>query len=76
MLTTGANEQRPYGMTRSDLTQQLLPRVLLDAMPCSRVESSRVLQIAAPFELTRPFDGQHSAPSPSGDPHTSRTDGL
>ena len=66
---------RPYGPTYSDLVQRLLPSVLLDAMPRSRVEFSRVLETAAAFEPTRPFDDQSQVASPAGNSPVSRATG-
>lgn len=44
-----------YGFTFSDLTQRLLPAIVLDAYPSRRVSGSRALQIAKQIQPTPPF---------------------
>ena len=52
---TGPTDERPYGFTYSDLTQRLLPALLLDAFPNSPIEYQRALSIAKRMEPTPPF---------------------
>lgn len=52
---TGPNNGRPYGFTYSDLTQRLLPRIILDAYPHGPVDASRAIQIASEIVPTPPF---------------------
>ena len=56
---TGAREDG-YGFTFSDLTQRLLPAVVLDAYPSKPVNPERALQIALEMTATVPFQEQKS----------------
>jgi hypothetical protein len=57
---TGTNG-RPHGFTFSDLTQRLLPAIVLDAYPTQSVNPARALQIAKTMKPTPPFkDGATS----------------
>lgn len=51
---TGSNG-RDYGFTFSDLTQRLLPSIILDAYPKSGVTASQALEIAKRTQPTPPF---------------------
>ena len=56
---TGENVNE-YGFTFSDLTQRLLPSIILDAYPNSPVEASRALEITRSTKPTPPFqDGEN-----------------
>ncbi len=46
---------RDYGFTFSDLTQRLLPTIVLDAYPTRRVEGARAIEIARSMSPTPPF---------------------
>jgi hypothetical protein len=46
---------RDYGFTFSDLTQRLLPTIVLDAYPTRRVEGTRAIEIARAMAPTPPF---------------------
>lgn len=52
---TGPENSRNYGFTYSDLTQRLLPAIVLDAYPNSKVNPQRILQIAKDIVPTPPF---------------------
>lgn len=52
---TGAFNGREYGFTFSDLTQRLLPGIVLDAYPDGPVVSSRASEIAQAMAPTSPF---------------------
>lgn len=54
---TGDNGERSYGCTYSDLTQRLVPSIVLDAFPDRAVSGSRAIEIARTFEPTPPFRG-------------------
>lgn len=56
---TGPQSDREYGYTFSDLTQRLLPAIVLDAYPQSAVRASRALEIAQAIVPTPPFGGDH-----------------
>ena len=59
VTATGKTKDRDYGFTFSDLTQRLLPAVVLDAYPANKVTASRALEIANGIVPTAPFqDGQ------------------
>lgn len=51
---TGSNGH-DYGFTFSDLTQRLLPSIILDAYPKSAVRASRAIEIAGQVQPTPPF---------------------
>jgi AAA+ superfamily predicted ATPase len=48
--------KRHYGFTFSDLTQRLLPAIVLDAYPSHGVEAARALEIARQMQPTTPFE--------------------
>lgn len=56
VIATGAGKDRRYGYTFSDLTQRLLPAIILDAYPGSAVKPVRALEVVAAMEATRPFE--------------------
>lgn len=60
---TGARRGGPgYGFTFSDLTQRLLPAIVLDAYPARPVEGARAVEIAKAMVPTSPFrDGEMPA---------------
>lgn len=49
-----------YGFTFSDLTQRLLPAIVLDAYPSRAVEATRALEIARLMQPTPPFEEKKS----------------
>jgi AAA+ superfamily predicted ATPase len=49
-----------YGFTFSDLTQRLLPAIILDAYPSRCVEAGRALEIAKQMQSTPPFEEKKS----------------
>lgn len=53
---TGVNDTRKYGFTYSDLTQRLLPTIILDAYPKSPMTGSRAIEIAKTLTPTPPFN--------------------
>jgi AAA+ superfamily predicted ATPase len=55
VTATGAQKRRPYGFTLSDLTQRLLPAIVLDAYPENAVSPARALEIARGIVPTAPF---------------------
>ncbi len=52
---TGARKTASYGFTFSDLTQRLLPAIVLDAYPAHAVNAARALDIAHNMTPTAPF---------------------
>lgn len=52
---TGASSERRHGFTYSDLTQRLVPAIVLDAYPSRPVDAKRALEIAASIRPTPPF---------------------
>lgn len=52
---TGATSERPYGFTYSDLTQRLLPSIVLDAYPDKKIAAESALRVAMSIEPTPPF---------------------
>jgi len=52
---TGSRESVGYGFTFSDLTQRLVPAVVLDAYPDEPIRLERALEIAAAMLPTPPF---------------------
>ena len=55
---TGSGGERDHGFTYSDLTQRLIPALVLDAFPERPLEISRALEVAASLEPTPPFRDQ------------------
>lgn len=55
VTATGSQCGREYGFTFSDLTQRLLPTIVLDAYPTRPVEAGRALEIARAMAPTPPF---------------------
>lgn len=55
VAATGAKKGRPYGFTFSDLTQRLLPAIVLDAYPTHAVNPTRAVEIAREMVPTVPF---------------------
>ena len=52
---TGTKKDRAYGFTFSDLTQRLLPSIVLDAYPSNAVTPARAVEIATAMVPTPPF---------------------
>jgi len=52
---TGPAKGQKYGYTFSDLTQRLLPAIVLDAYPSQPVSPARALEIARGMKPTPPF---------------------
>lgn len=52
---TGPTRERPYGFTFSDLTQRLLPTLVLDAYPERAITAQRALQLLEAMKPTPPF---------------------
>ncbi len=52
---TGAQNGRNYGFTFSDLTQRLVPAIVLDAYPTQAVAPERAIEIARTMIPTPPF---------------------
>lgn len=55
MAATGARDGRPYGFTFSDLTQRLIPAIVLDAYPSRPLDPLRAVEIAEGMGPTPPF---------------------
>lgn len=55
ILATGPQKDRNYGFTFSDLTQRLLPSIILEAYPNQKVIPARALEIAYSIVPTTPF---------------------
>lgn len=54
---TGARDGCKYGFTFSDLTQRLLPAIILDSYPDKPISASRALEISSTMSPTPPFQG-------------------
>lgn len=53
---TGKSHGRAYGFTYSDLTQRLVPSLVLDAFPTNPITASRALEVANSILPTPPFE--------------------
>lgn len=53
---TGSRDDRQYGFTFSDLTQRLLPTIVLQAFPNSKVNPQEAIETIKVLEPTKPFD--------------------
>ena len=56
---TGAHQEEGYSFTFSDLTQRLLPAIVLDAYPDNAVDPNRAIEIARIMDPTAPFQEAH-----------------
>lgn len=58
VVATGARQGgREYGFTFSDVTQRLLPAIVLDAYPLRPIDGARAIEIARAMTPTPPFSG-------------------
>ena len=55
VAATGPRQRGDYGFTFSDLTQRLLPAIVLDAYPEGPVDADRALEITQAMTPTAPF---------------------
>lgn len=55
VASTGIVGARTYGFTFSDLTQRLLPAIVLDAYPAQAVSAKRAIEISQSIVPTPPF---------------------
>jgi AAA+ superfamily predicted ATPase len=55
VAATGSTAKHSYGFTFSDLTQRLLPAIVLDAYPDSAISAKRAVEIAKRMNATPPF---------------------
>jgi AAA+ superfamily predicted ATPase len=55
VTATGPTAKHSYGFTFSDLTQRLLPAVVLDAYPDTAMSAKRAVEIAKRMNATSPF---------------------
>ena len=55
VAATGGHAHQEFGFTFSDLTQRLIPSIVLDAYPHGPVDSSQAIRIANQMEPTPPF---------------------
>jgi SpoVK/Ycf46/Vps4 family AAA+-type ATPase len=56
VAATGTEKSSQYGFTFSDLTQRLIPAIVLDAYPSRPVDAARALEIARDMRATPPFE--------------------
>lgn len=63
---TGESHGRHYGLTYSDLTQRLIPTLVLDAFPESGLVGARAVEIAKSLKPTPPFRSQGDTPALGG----------
>jgi hypothetical protein len=54
-VATGEQPRRAYGFTYSDITQRLLPAIVLDAYPDGPIKPSRAIELARSILPTPPF---------------------
>lgn len=55
VAATGEQPRWPYGFTYSDLTQRLLPALVLDAYPNGPIKAARAIELARAIVPTPPF---------------------
>ena len=60
VAASGACDGQAYGFTFSDLTQRLLPAIVLDAYPSRAVVPARALEIATAMRPTPRFEDDSS----------------
>lgn len=63
---TGEADGRAYGFTYSDLTQRLIPTLVLDAFPERAVTGARAVEIARVLTPTPPFRSHGDTPAHGG----------
>ncbi len=63
---TGGADGRAYDFTYSDLTQRLIPTLVLDAFPERSIIGARALEIAKGLKPTPPFRSQGDTPTQGG----------
>ena len=56
--SVGPTKERSYGYTYSDLTQRLIPSIVLAAYPDKKITRKLALSVAAEIEPTPPFKAQ------------------
>ena len=56
VAATGAQAGRAYGFTFSDLTQRLLPTIILDAYPEGPIKAAQAIALARGIDPTPPFN--------------------
>ena len=56
---TGENANCDYGFTFSDLTQRIIPAIVLDAYPNTAITASRALEVVNTIKPTPPFKDKH-----------------
>ena len=56
VAATGPTSKHGHGFTYSDLTQRLLPNIILDSYPNQAVEPSQALQVTKETTPTKPFE--------------------
>ena len=57
---TGKKQSRDYGFTYSDITQRLLPAIVLDAFPDSGITCESVLNVIQTIQPTPPFNEDYN----------------
>lgn len=55
---TGHSTTRTFGFSFSDITQRLVPAIILDAFPNKAVTKDRAVEVALSIEPTPPFGGK------------------
>lgn len=55
VTVTGEQPRRTYGFTYSDITQRLLPAIVLDAYPDGPIKPARAIELAKSIPPTPPF---------------------
>lgn len=63
---TGEATGRGYGFTYSDLTQRLIPTLVLDAFPERGLDGARAIEIVSNLKPTPPFREQAVVATPGG----------
>ncbi len=53
---TGENGQRVYGYTYSDITQKILPALVLEAFPDSEITYKKIVELLNRVSPTPPFN--------------------
>jgi SpoVK/Ycf46/Vps4 family AAA+-type ATPase len=60
VTATGPRPGRAYGFTFSDITQRLIPSIILDAYPAQPVNPGRAIEIVETMAPTKPFQDSAS----------------
>jgi SpoVK/Ycf46/Vps4 family AAA+-type ATPase len=57
-IMTGKHENRSYGHTYSDIVQKIMPALVLESLPASKITKDRIIRIIEKIPPTPPLNGK------------------